>query len=189
MSTWFPFVILAVLSVGTYIPTLHRGQVALGGSGVHAFLLVGVAYVLVAIAIPSVMITRAGTWDTFTAGGVGFAMAAGVLGALGALGIVLAPRERRQTDRRAADRLCGCSGGQRLRGHALQPAPTQPVAHLLPWYSHGRGRCRLGIGLSAKLTFSRGSQWRHDHPVISRAVSNLIRRRFSYGARTKPPST
>ena len=90
MSTWFPFVILAVLSVGTYIPTLHRGQVALGGSGVHAFLLVGVAYVLVAIAIPSVMITRAGTWNTFTAGGVGFAMAAGVLGALGALGIVLA---------------------------------------------------------------------------------------------------
>ena len=90
MSRWLPFVLLTVLSWGTYIPTLHKGQVALNGSGVHAFLLVGVAYLLVAIAIPGVMIARAGSWDVFTAGGVTFTVAAGVLGALGALGIVLA---------------------------------------------------------------------------------------------------
>ena len=54
MSRWLPFVLLTVLSWGTYIPTMHKGQVALNGSGVHAFLMVGVAYVLVAIAIPGV---------------------------------------------------------------------------------------------------------------------------------------
>ena len=90
MSRWLPFVLLTVLSWGTYIPTLHKGQVALNGSGVHAFLMVGVAYVLVAIAIPGVMIARAGSWDVFTTSGVTFTIGAGVLGALGALGIVLA---------------------------------------------------------------------------------------------------
>ena len=70
---------LTTLGVGT-----------LGGSGVHAFLMVGVAYLLVAILIPGTMIARAGTWNLFTSGGMAFTLAAGVLGALGALGIVLA---------------------------------------------------------------------------------------------------
>jgi len=92
MRAWLPFVVLTVLSWGTYIPTLHRGQAALGGSGVHAFLMVGVAYVLVAIAVPGVMVARAGSWSTLTANANGmlFTLGAGVLGALGALGIVLA---------------------------------------------------------------------------------------------------
>ena len=90
MSSWLPFVLLAVLSWGTYIPTLHKGQLALGGSGVHAFLMVGVAYLLVAIAIPGTLIARAGSWNVFTLSGMGFTVGAGTLGALGALGIVLA---------------------------------------------------------------------------------------------------
>ena len=90
MSSWLPYVVLTVLSWGTYIPTLHKGQAGLAGSGVHAFLMVGVAYVLVAIAIPGVMVVRAGSWNVFTPGGVAFTIGAGVLGALGALGIVLA---------------------------------------------------------------------------------------------------
>lgn len=90
MRSWLPFVIMTVLSWGTYIPTLHRGQMGLSGSGVHAFLMVGVAYVLVAIAVPGVMVARAGSWSTFTPNGMLFTLGAGVLGALGALGIVLA---------------------------------------------------------------------------------------------------
>ena len=90
MPSWLPFVILTVLSWGTYIPTLHRGTLGLGGSGVHAFLMVGLAYVLVAIAVPGVMIARAGRWSTFTTHGTLFTLGAGILGALGALGIVLA---------------------------------------------------------------------------------------------------
>ncbi len=90
MSSWLPFVLLAVFSWGTYIPTLHRGQMALGGSGIHAFLLVGVAYLLVAIAVPGTLVARAGSWHVFTPGGVAFTVGAGTLGALGALGIVLA---------------------------------------------------------------------------------------------------
>ena len=90
MRSWLPFVLMTVLSWGTYIPTLHRGQMGLGGSGVHAFLMVGVAYVLVAIAVPGIMVARAGSWSTFTPNGMLFTIGAGVLGALGALGIVLA---------------------------------------------------------------------------------------------------
>ena len=90
MRSWLPFVIMTVLSWGTYIPTLHRGQMGLSGSGVHAFLMVGVAYVLVAIAVPGVIVARAGSWSTFTPNGMLFTLGAGVLGALGALGIVLA---------------------------------------------------------------------------------------------------
>ena len=90
MGNWVPFVLLTVLTWGAYIPTLHRGQVALSGSGVHAFLMVGVAYLLVAILIPGTMIARAGSWEVFTSGGMALTVAAGVLGALGALGIVFA---------------------------------------------------------------------------------------------------
>ncbi len=90
MSKWLPFVILTVLSWGIYIPTLHRGQLFLGGSGLHAFLMVGVAYLFVAIVIPGGVIASAGSWNLFTPAGVGFSIAAGVLGALGALGIVFA---------------------------------------------------------------------------------------------------
>ena len=90
MRNWLPFVIMTILSWGTYIPTLHRGQMGLSGSGVHAFLMVGIAYVLVAIAIPGMMVVRAGSWSTFTPQGSLFTLGAGVLGALGALGIVLA---------------------------------------------------------------------------------------------------
>ncbi len=90
MSSWLPFVLLTILSWGTYIPTLHKGQLALGGSGIHAFLLVGVAYLLVAIAIPGTIVARAGSWNVFTPSGVGWTVVAGTLGALGALGIVLA---------------------------------------------------------------------------------------------------
>ena len=90
MRNWLPFVIMTIISWGTYIPTLHRGQMGLGGSGVHAFLMVGLAYVLVAIAVPGVMVLRAGSWSTCTPQGSLFTLGAGVLGALGALGIVLA---------------------------------------------------------------------------------------------------
>ena len=90
MRNWLPFVIMTIISWGTYIPTLHRGQMGLGGSGVHAFLMVGLAYVLVAIAVPGVMVLRAGSWSTFTPQGSLFTLGAGVLGALGAWGIVLA---------------------------------------------------------------------------------------------------
>ena len=36
MRSWLPFVVLTVLSWGTYIPTLHRGQLALGALDVRS---------------------------------------------------------------------------------------------------------------------------------------------------------
>tara|TARA_B100000029_G_scaffold460047_1_gene490687 strand:- start:273 stop:725 length:453 start_codon:yes stop_codon:yes gene_type:complete len=90
MRSWLPFVLLTVFAWGTYIPTLHKGQVGLGGSGVHAFLMVGLAYLVVAILIPGTIVARAGSWDLFSSTGMMFTFGAGVLGALGALGIVFA---------------------------------------------------------------------------------------------------
>ena len=143
MRSWLPFVLLTVLSWGTYIPTLHKGQVALGGSGVHAFLMVGVAYLLVAILVPGTMIARAGSWDLFTSGGVTFTVAAGVLGALGGARHRVRSRQRRPPHRGAPARLRGGAGGQRVRGHAVQPAGESPV----PVFFLGLVMAAAGAGL------------------------------------------
>ena len=119
MRSWLPFVVLTVLSWGTYIPTLHKGQLALGGSGMHAFLMVGVAYLLVAILVPGTLIARAGSWDLFTTSGMGFTIGAGVLGALGALGIVLALVNGGRPNVVPPLVFAGAPGGERVRGDAL----------------------------------------------------------------------
>lgn len=90
---WPLFVALTVLCWGAYVPTLHTGQMAFEGKGpLRAFLFVGVAYFLASIAVLIyVMVTRVEPF-AFTGRGVSFSTIAGVLGAIGALGIVFALR-------------------------------------------------------------------------------------------------
>ncbi len=81
----------AVLSWGSYGPVLHVGQSKMGGSRLRPFLCVGMAYFIIAVAIPLLILqfvyaepgqwTKAGTW---------WSLAGGAAGALGALGIILA---------------------------------------------------------------------------------------------------
>ena len=56
---WLLFVLGAVLSWGMYGPMLHKGQVALG-SPLRALLCVGVAYFLIGVLVPVLMLAAQG---------------------------------------------------------------------------------------------------------------------------------
>jgi hypothetical protein len=88
---WQAFVLGAVLSWGLYGVTLHRGQVALG-SPMRALLCVGVAYFLIAVLVPVVVLAQQGQLKGFTPTATAIATAAGALGALGAVCIIFAFR-------------------------------------------------------------------------------------------------
>ncbi len=93
-STWLFFVLATVLCWGTYVPMLHYGQMSFlkPPASLRAFLLVGVAYFLVAVLVPVLLLVRNAEPAVFNSKGVSFSLIAGVLGALGALGIILAIR-------------------------------------------------------------------------------------------------
>ena len=88
---WLLFVVGAVLSWGMYGSLLHRGQVALG-SPMKALLCVGIAYFLIGVLGPVVMLAAQGQLGGFNTGGTVTAVIAGALGALGALAIILSFR-------------------------------------------------------------------------------------------------
>jgi MFS family permease len=84
------FTAMTALSWGVYGPTLHRGQTAMAGSRLRPFLCVGLAYFLIAVIVPALLLMR---WDepgNFTFGGSLWSLAGGAAGALGALGIIMA---------------------------------------------------------------------------------------------------
>lgn len=91
MKMWMLFVVLTILCWGAYVPTLHHGQSALGkNSALRAFLFVGLAYLLVSgFVVAYLFVMKSEPWS-FTGKGIGISTLAGVLGAIGALGIVFA---------------------------------------------------------------------------------------------------
>jgi hypothetical protein len=90
MKLWLVFVVLAFLAWGAYVPMLHAGQSALKGGAVRAFLCVGLAYFLTAVLVPLGLLgMKMEPWE-WNAGGVRMATIAGVLGAAGALCVILA---------------------------------------------------------------------------------------------------
>jgi hypothetical protein len=95
MKLWPLFVFLTILCWGMYVPTLHHGAQAFGGRNgtLKAFLFVGIAYFLVAIVVPALLILISPEPAQFPSRGVSISTAAGALGAIGALGIILAMRE------------------------------------------------------------------------------------------------
>ncbi len=93
MRTWLLFVLMTVACWGAYVPTIHEGQLAIGGKskGLWAFLFVGAAYFLTAVLVPVALLAQRGELSALpNARGSGIALFAGVLGALGALGVILA---------------------------------------------------------------------------------------------------
>ena len=90
---WLAFSFLTVGCWGLYGVFLHSGQAGMGdpvNGRYKAFLWVGLAYVLVAVLAPLlVLVLRGATWS-FPLKGVGWSLVAGVLGAAGALGVLLA---------------------------------------------------------------------------------------------------
>ena len=90
---WQVWVLLAVLCWGLYGLLLHTGQQAMGDP-VHgrykAFLLVGVAYLLTAVLAPGALLLARGADWTMPGRAVGWSLAAGIAGAVGAFGVLLA---------------------------------------------------------------------------------------------------
>ena len=90
---WLFFALLTVASWGVYGAFLHTGQVAMNDP-VHgrykAFLFVGVAYFITAVLAPLAMLVFKGASWSFPARGIGWSLFAGIVGAIGAFGVLLA---------------------------------------------------------------------------------------------------
>ena len=91
--TWLAFAMLTVVSWGVYGVFLHNGQMqmqdAVNGR-YKAFLFVGIAYFLVAVLAPLLVLISNGADWKYPAGGMAWSLVAGIVGAIGAFGVLLA---------------------------------------------------------------------------------------------------
>ena len=84
------FVALTFCCWGTYGPVLHEGQLAMGLSRWRPFICVGVAYFLVAVVVPLIIGRFQNETGRWTFRGIVWSLAAGAVGAIGSLGIIIA---------------------------------------------------------------------------------------------------
>ncbi len=91
--TWLYFALMTVAFWGLYGILLHTGQVGMAdpiNGRYKAFLWVGIAYFLVAVLAPLAFLFFSGTDWHFTGNGMTWSFLAGVAGAIGAFGVLLA---------------------------------------------------------------------------------------------------
>ena len=92
---WLFFVLGAALSWGSYVPSIHHGQMALpagANRALKAFLFVGVAYFLIAVVVPGAALLARPDGAGYSRQGMIVSTVAGALGALGALCVIFALR-------------------------------------------------------------------------------------------------
>jgi drug/metabolite transporter (DMT)-like permease len=91
--SWLFYALLTVASWGVYGVMLHTGQMNMGdpvNGRYKAFLFVGIAYFLTAVLAPiAVLVANGASW-TFPAKGLWWSLIAGIVGAIGAFGVLLA---------------------------------------------------------------------------------------------------
>jgi len=93
MKLWPLFVVCTIVCWGAYVPMIHHGQMAFepkNNSALRAFLFVGAAYFLMAGLTFAYLILSKSEPLLLTRQGVTLSTIAGILGAIGALGIVFA---------------------------------------------------------------------------------------------------
>jgi hypothetical protein len=99
--TWLVFALMTVVSWGVYGVFLHTGQTLMKPPGAvkvdvavlryKAFLFVGIAYFLVAVLAPlTLLLLKGQAWSGYTAQGMSWSLIAGIVGAIGAFGVLLA---------------------------------------------------------------------------------------------------
>lgn len=84
------FTAMTFCAWGAYGPTLHHGAIALEHDAMRAFVGVGLAYFLIAVLFPLAILRKWGENGRWTISGTIFSVVAGSVGAIGALGIILA---------------------------------------------------------------------------------------------------
>lgn len=100
-NTWLIYTMLTVLSWGVYGILLHKGQTLMRAPGdiaadpamlrYKAFLFVGVAYFLTAVLAPLFLLMSKGqAFSGYTSSGAWWSLIAGIAGAIGAFGVLLA---------------------------------------------------------------------------------------------------
>jgi hypothetical protein len=93
-SAWLLLSMLTVASWGVYGIFLHTGQVAMGdpiNGRYKAFLFVGIAYFLTAVLAPlALLMVKGAAFSGYTAKGATWSLIAGIVGAVGAFGVLLA---------------------------------------------------------------------------------------------------
>lgn len=90
---WLFYSLLTVCCWGLYGIFLHTGQLGMNdpvNGRYKAFLWVGIAYFITAVLAPLAVLLANGADWTFTNRGIGWSLAAGILGAIGAFGVLLA---------------------------------------------------------------------------------------------------
>lgn len=91
--TWLTFALLTVLCWGTYGVFLAMGSENMhdpANGRIKAFLFVGLAYFLVAVLAPILILALSGANWNFPVKGMTWSLIAGIVGAIGALGVLLA---------------------------------------------------------------------------------------------------
>ena len=91
--TWLVFALLTVVSWGVYGLFLHTGQLGMGdpvNGRYKAFLFVGIAYFLVAVLAPFLLLVLSGANWSYPVKGMAWSLIAGIAGAIGAFGVLLA---------------------------------------------------------------------------------------------------
>lgn len=84
-------IVIAAGCWGSYGPMLHIGQARMNGSRLRPFACVGLAYFFIAVAAPMALIyARTSDGGAWTTAGMTWSFVAGVAGAIGALGVILA---------------------------------------------------------------------------------------------------
>jgi len=91
--TWLAYALLTVVCWGVYGIFLHTGTLGMADPAngrIKAFLFVGLAYFLTAVLAPiAILVARGATWS-FPSTGFWWSLIAGIVGAIGALGVLLA---------------------------------------------------------------------------------------------------
>ncbi len=91
--SWIYWVLLTIGCWGVYGVFLHSGAMGMAdpqNGRIKAFLFVGIAYFLTAVLAPAaILVAKGATW-TFPAKGLWWSLFAGIVGAIGALGVLLA---------------------------------------------------------------------------------------------------
>lgn len=75
---------------GVYGPLLHKGQMLMHGSRLRPLICVGVSYFAIAVLLPAIILQVTPEASSFTYQGTAWSLGGGAVGALGALGVIMA---------------------------------------------------------------------------------------------------